>query len=165
MLRTLTLGVLLGASISAGTVVSAEGPEFRLEGGQTFAAGVRKDAGAFAIRALGCDDLQTVHISGVAQAVVNGTRHSSPMKLRSADTPGVYTVSTTTDLRNYLAHLTATCPATGATASALVSVQGYRFTRDATVFLTRAATSNEVELALNRTMSAVSAQALATPAR
>jgi hypothetical protein len=162
---TPALALAVATSLTIVQAVRAEGAAFRLEAGQSIATGLSKSAGVFALRALGCQDLRSVRPSGTAETVIDGNRRTTPLKMTAAETPGVFAVGSTTSDRTFLAHVTATCPATGKTATALVSIQGYRLTRDASVFLDRAATSNEVHLALNRTMSAAPIQAAATPAR
>src|SRR3954468_3924481 len=82
------LGVVLAvASLSAGTF-------FRLEIGPPVAGGTNyKVKGAvLAVRALVCDDLTSVHVTGTAEGMVNGARQAVPLRLVPAGSAGIFMV-------------------------------------------------------------------------
>ena len=78
---------LAGASASAGTF-------FRLEIGPPVAGGTNyKLKGAvLAVRALVCEDLASVHVTGTAEGMVNGARQSVPLRIIPAGSPGIFMV-------------------------------------------------------------------------
>src|SRR5829696_4910541 len=84
---------LLATSAAAGTM-------FRLEIGPPIAAGNLKDLkkadkkAVLAVRALVCDDLAKVQITGTAEGLVNGARQSLPVVLSAANkAEAIYFVS------------------------------------------------------------------------
>src|SRR4030095_9930781 len=93
----LTAGAL--ALVALVTAANA-GTMFRLEIGPPIAAGNLKDLkkadkkAVLAVRALVCDDLANVQITGTAEGLVNGARQSLPLVLSEANkAEAIYFVS------------------------------------------------------------------------
>src|SRR5678810_1325942 len=90
---TRTVGTT-AVAITCLVAVAGAGTMFRLEIGPPIAAGISKSKdlkktdgkkAVLAVRALVCDDLAHVQISGTAEGLVNGARQSLPLTLTEVD--------------------------------------------------------------------------------
>jgi len=148
--RTLAAAVAL---VTLVTAVSAAGTMFRLEIGPPVAAGNLKDLkkmdkkAVLAVRALVCDDLATVQISGTMEGLVNGARQSLPLVLSAVNkADAIYFVSQQwPDTGAWVLHLKGACASPKAEASTLVAVSKGTFIRERTEVLPQPATKKQVE--------------------
>ena len=132
---------------------SAAGTMFRLEIGPPIAAGNLKDLkktdkkAVLAVRALVCDDLATVQITGTAEGLVNGTRQSLPIVLNEANkAEAIYFVSQQwPDTGAWVLHLKGSCSSPKAEASTLVAVSKATFIREKSEVLREPATKKQIE--------------------
>jgi len=134
----------LAVTVSAGTM-------FRLEIGPPVAAGTNfKLKGAvFVARALVCDDLSAVRVTGTAEGVVNGGRQSVTLKLIPVNSPGVYAVQQDWPPDGqWVVHLSGTCPSPKAEASTIVPIRKGTFIREKTQVLREPATKQQIDAAL-----------------
>jgi hypothetical protein len=150
-----TLVALAGAAAAVVAVVPARaGVMFRLEIGPPVAAGtgakVLKDAKGktvLAVRALVCEDLSGVRITGTAEGIVDGTRRSVPLDLLEVNkADAIYAVQYQWPADgSWVLHLKGTCPNPKAEASTLVPMSKGAFIRDKTVVLVEPATKKQVD--------------------
>lgn len=139
---------LLATAATAGTM-------FRLEIGSTTALGMDKkfkdikDGKKFvlAVRAVVCEDLANVKVSGTAEGLVNGKRESLPITLTVIDpAEAVYAVGQQWPQDgSWVLHLKGTCSTPKAEASTLVAVSRGTFIRERSVVLREPATKKQVE--------------------
>ena len=150
LLTTATAAVaLVAAAAGAGTM-------FRLEIGPPIAAGNLKDLkktdkkAVLAVRALVCDDLANVQITGTAEGLVNGARQSLPLVLSEANkAEAIYFVSQQwPDTGAWVLHLKGSCSSPKAEASTLVAVSKATFIREKSEVLREPATKKQIESAL-----------------
>lgn len=152
-----TAALLLATFAVAGTM-------FRLEIGSTVALGMDKkfkDAPkkvVVAVRAVVCEDLASVKVSGTAEGLVNGKRHSLPLTLIPVDrAEAVYAIGQQWPQDGtWLLHLKGSCSSPKADASTLVAVTNGTFARDKSTILVAPATKEQVEdalVSLSRTRS------------
>ena len=144
ILGAVVLGLAMAAQASAG-------PTFRLEVGSAVAGGTGNKVknAVLMVRALACDDERSVRVTGVAETMVNGERRTVPLELVPLPTPGVYAVTKQWPEGAWIVNLSAVCPGRNATASALVPLDAAsRFDRGRTQLLDRAATAQDVAVAL-----------------
>ena len=138
------------------TTVATAGTMFRLEIGSTAALGMDKKFKdgpkrvVVAVRAVVCDDLANVKISGTAEGVVNGKRESLPLTLMTIDrTEAVYAVGQQWPQDGtWLLHLQGSCASPKADASTLVAVTNGTFLRDKSTVLVKPATRKQIDDAL-----------------
>ena len=149
----------VSAAIAAITLVAAvagAGTMFRLEIGPPIAAGISKSKdlkktdgkkAVLAVRALVCDDLAHVQISGTAEGLVNGARQSRPLALTEVDKgEAIYFVAQQwPDEGAWVLHLKGSCPNPKAEASTLVAVSKGAFIRQKSEVLREPATKKQVE--------------------
>jgi hypothetical protein len=103
----------------------------------------------FVFRITGCVAPAKPEITAVAEGRVLGSRHSLPLKVVPAPTPGVYGVFREWPEEGaWIVNLTARCAS--ATASALVATDGKSFIREASTFLSHRATESEIEAAVKK---------------
>jgi len=137
---------LLATAAAAGTM-------FRLEIGPPIAAGNLKDLkkgdkkAVLAVRALVCDDLANVQITGTAEGLVNGARQSLPIVLSEANkAEAIYFVSQQwPDTGAWVLHLKGSCSSPKAEASTLVAVSKATFIREKSEVLREPATKKQIE--------------------
>src|SRR6188472_2397378 len=96
------------------TIVASAGTMFRLEIGPPVAAGIdfKQKGAVLAVRALVCDDLAAVRVTGIAEGMVNGTRQSVTLRLIPIVTaPGVFVVQQQWPAQGqWVLHLAGACP-------------------------------------------------------
>ena len=149
LLTVALLSIALSAQAIAGTM-------FRLEIGPPVAAGTDKKVfkdgkkAVLAVRAVVCDDLANVQISGTAEGVLNGARQSVPLTLTHVDkTEAVYIVSYQwPENGSWVLHLKGSCSNPKAEASTLVPMNKGTFIREKTEVLREPATKKQLEAAL-----------------
>ena len=144
------------AAITFLAAVASAGTMFRLEIGPPIAAGISKSKdlkktdgkkAVLAVRALVCDDLAHVQISGTAEGLVNGTRQSLPLALTEVDKgEAIYFVAQQwPDEGAWVLHLKGSCSNPKAEASTLVAVSKGSFIREKSEVLREPATKKQVE--------------------
>lgn len=158
----LTAGAL--ALVALVTAANA-GTSFRLEVGPPVAAGTAtkivknaKGKTVLAVRALVCDDLASVQITGTAEGIRNGARQSVPLDLLEVNkAEAIYAVQYQwPDEGSWVLHLKGSCSNPKAEASTLVPMNKMAFLRDRTQVLREPATKKQVEdavVALARSQS------------
>jgi hypothetical protein len=160
-------GTFIAAAVALAFAVSAHaGTMFRLEIGPPVAAGFTKSKNlkkfdkkvVLAVRALVCEDMANVQITGTAEGVVNGSRRSVPLTLAAVDkAAAIYAVQYEwPDTGAWVLHLKGACAKPNAEASTLVPMSKGAFIREKTQVLTEAATKKQIEdavSALSRTQS------------
>src|SRR5262245_43260952 len=154
LIRTVTAAAAAAAFVAAGAAHA--GTSFRLEIGPPIAAGNPKDlqkadkTAVLAVRALVCDDLANVRITGTAEGLVNGARRSLPLVLSEAHkAEAIYFVLRQwPDEGTWLLHLKGSCSNPKAEASTLVAVSKGTFIREKSEVLREPATKKQVESAL-----------------
>ena len=143
---TAAIGVLT-ASAGAGTM-------FRLEIGPPVAAGtatkILKEGKAktvLAVRALVCDDLSRVRVTGTAEGIRNGVRQSLPLDLVEVNkAEAIYAVQYQwPNDGSWVLHLKGVCSNPQAEASTLVPLNKGAFIREKTEVLREPATKKQVE--------------------
>ena len=154
LIRTVAAVAAIVALIVAGSAHA--GTSFRLEIGPPIAAGNLKDLkkadkkAVLAVRALVCDDLANVQITGTAEGLVNGVRRSLPLVLSEANkAEAIYFVlHQWPDEGAWVLHLKGSCSNPKAEASTLVAVSKGTFIREKSEVLREPATKKHVEDAL-----------------
>ena len=137
--------------------VAAAGTMFRLEVGPPIAAGNLKDLrktdkkAVLAVRALVCNDLANVQITGTAEGIVNGGRQSLPLVLNEANkAEAIYFLAQQwPDTGAWVLHLRGSCSNPKAEASTLVPVNKATFIREKTEVLREPATKKQVDDAVS----------------
>jgi hypothetical protein len=128
---------------------------FALADGFTFAIGspvasqdFQAKAAAFVFRTEGCAMPAGSQIGGTAEGLVKGARRSMPLNVIAMSKPGVYAVYQSWPAEgDWVVTLKGTCAT--ATAGAIVPIGPKGFLRESSKFLTRPATSTEVDAALH----------------
>ena len=150
--RLSRLAVLTLLATVAMTMAAAAGTMFRLEIGPPVAAKTHfKQKGAvLAVRAVVCDDLGAVRVTGTAEGMVNGARQSVPLRLAPIGTaPGAFVIQQQWPAQGqWVLHLAGTCPSSKSEASTLVPMRKAAFIREKTQVLREPATQAQVEAAL-----------------
>lgn len=142
---TATIAVV-AASATAGTM-------FRVEIGSPLALGVNKyfkktdKKLIVAVRAVVCQDLANVRITGTAEGVVAGKRQSLPVTLAAVEpAEAVYAIHQQWPQEGaWLLHLKGTCASPKAEASTLVAVSKGTFIREKSEVLREPATKKQVD--------------------
>lgn len=139
---------LLASAATAGTM-------FRLEIGSPAALGMDKKFKdikdgkklVLAVRAVVCEDLANVKVSGTAEGLVNGKRESLPITLTVVDqAEAVYAIGQQWAQDGaWVLHLKGSCSTPRAEASTLVAVSKGAFIREKSVVLREPATKKQVE--------------------
>jgi hypothetical protein len=147
----LRMGVLR-IGITACTAVAialGEGFSFTL-GNPVAAQDYRAKTASFVFRAEGCADPAKAQITGTAEGLVNGVRHSVPLKVSAMAKPGIYAVYQTWLAAEgaWVVNLKGACGAENA--GALVPTTTKGFLRDSVKFFPRPATDVEIETALKK---------------
>lgn len=145
--------VIAGIAAALLATTAAAGTMFRLEIGPPVAAGTvnkvlkAKGKTVLAVRALVCNDLANVKISGTAEGVRNGNRQSMPLDLLEVDkAQAIYAVQYQwPDDGSWVLHLKAACSNPKAEASTLVPMNKMAFIREKTTVLVQPATKKQVE--------------------
>ena len=141
----------LAASASAGTM-------FRIEIGSPVAVGVnkyfKKDVAkkiVLAVRAVVCDDMTNVRITGTAEGIVAGKRQSLPITLTPVDpADAVYGIQQQWPQDGaWVLHLKGACSNPKAEASTLAAVTKGTFIREKSEVLREPATKKQVEDAVS----------------
>jgi hypothetical protein len=136
--------------ISLATGTAAAGTSFRLEVGLPVAAGVGnkiKNA-VLVVRPVVCADPASARITATAEGLVNGRRHSLPVKVLALPTPGVHAVERQWPDGHWVLHLRGTCPNPRAESSTIVGLTPTSFSRERTEVLVEPATPAQIESAL-----------------
>ena len=151
LLKSLTT---LAAAIALLTGAAGAGTMFRLEIGPPVAAGTEakilknaKGKTVLAVRALVCNDLAGVQITGTAEGISNGTRQSVPLDLLEVKrAEAIYAVQYQWPVDgSWVLHLKGSCANPKAEASTLVPMNKMAFIRDKTQVLVEPATRKQVE--------------------
>lgn len=132
------------------------GTMFRLEVGPPIAAGAGKkifrDAKktVLAVRAVVCQDLANVQVTGTAEGIVNGARQSVPLRLAAVDKDeAIYAVQYQwPEGGSWVLHLRGSCSNPKAEASTLVPMNKGAFIREKTEVLREPATKKQLEASL-----------------
>jgi hypothetical protein len=149
MMNTLRVPTIVAAAlVLAGQALA--GPHFRLDIGPVVAdtSGGKVKNAVVLVRPLACDEAGSIVMSGTAEGIVNGVRHSVPLKLQRLATPGVHAVTRQWPDGQWVLNLTATCPGRNAVASAVVPLTKNGFVRSKSQFFTHAATVAAIEQSL-----------------
>jgi len=152
-LFTACVAMLVAIAVSA---QASPGTMFRLEVGLPVAAGTAKKIvkdgkkTVLAVRAVVCEDLANVRITGTAEGLVNGARQSIPLTLTAVDqSEAVYAVvQQWPDNGAWVLHLKGSCAKPKAAASTLVPMNKGPFIREKTEVLREPATDRQLEAAL-----------------
>jgi hypothetical protein len=156
--------VATASALALFATASAAGTMFRIEIGSTAALGMDKKVKdspkklVVAVRAVVCEDLATVRMTGTAEGLVNGTRQSLPLTLTAIDpAEAVYAIAQQWPQEGtWVLHLKGSCSTPKADASTLVAVTRGTFLRDKSQVLREPATPKQIEdavAALARTRS------------
>jgi hypothetical protein len=147
LLAAATAAVTLAVSAYAGTM-------FRVEVGSPIALGITKyfkkndpKKVVVAVRAVVCEDLSKVRITGTAEGLVAGKRQSLPLTLTPVDpAEGVYAIQQQWPQDGaWVLHLKGSCANPRAEASTLAAVTKSTFIRERSEVLREPATSRQVE--------------------
>ena len=147
---------LLAAGTAAAAVVAASasaGTLFRVEIGSPVALGVNKyfkktdKKVVLAVRAVVCEDLANVRITGTAEGLIAGTRQSLPITLTAVEpAEAVYAIQQQwPDDGAWVLHLKGSCGNPKAEASTLVAVSKGTFIRDKSDVRREPATKKQVD--------------------
>jgi len=132
---------------AVGVLALADGFTFAI-GNPVAALDFQAKAAAFVFRTEGCAEPSAAQIGGTAEGLVKGARQSLPLKFIAMSKPGVYAVYQNWPAEgDWLVTLKGTCAS--ATAGAIVPIGPKGFLRESSKFLTRPATSPEVDAALH----------------
>ena len=145
--------VAAAAAVALAATAAMAGTMFRLEVGPPIAAGNLKDLkktdkkAVLAVRAVVCNDLANVQITGTAEGLVNGARQSLPLVLNEANkAEAIYFLAQQwPDTGAWVLHLKGSCSNPKAEASTLVPVNKATFIREKTTVLVEPATKKQVE--------------------
>ena len=158
-MSSVKLFAVAGAAVALLAVTAHAGTMFRLEIGPPVAAGFTKSKDlkkfdkkvVLAVRALVCEDLANVQITGTAEGVVNGSRRSIPLTLAEVDkAEAIYAIQYEwPETGAWVLHLKGACAKPKAEASTLVPMSKGSFIRDKTQVLTEAATKKQIEDAVS----------------
>jgi hypothetical protein len=153
----MSLTRLLAAATAAAAVFAASasaGTMFRIEIGSAVALGVSKyfkkndpKKVVVAVRAVVCDELANVQITGTAEGLVAGKRQSLPITLTAIDpAEAIYAVQQQwPDAGAWVLHLKGSCASPKAEASTLVAVTKGTFIREKSEVLREPATKKQVD--------------------
>lgn len=149
LVAALTAVTFLAAAAGAGTM-------FRLEIGSSAALGTDKKFKdskkiVLAVRAVVCQDLPNVKITGTAEGLVNGKRETVPITLTVIDpAEAVYAIQQQWPQEGaWVLHLKGSCANPKAEASTLVPVNKGTFIREKTQVLREPATRAQVEASVS----------------
>lgn len=147
--------VAVSGTVALLTAVPAgAGLMFRLEIGPPVAAGTGakvlkegKGKTVLAVRALVCDDLSGVHITGTAEGIRSGSRESIPLDVVEIDkASAIYAVQYQWPTNgSWILHLKGSCSKPKAEASTLVPMNKGGFIREKTEVLVQPATKKQIE--------------------
>ena len=149
--RNLMILAFSAALCAASSVAVGAGSSFRLEVGSSIAGvpAFKVKNAVVMVRALVCVDPATARVTGTAEGIINGRRHTVPLRLVPSPTPGVYAVQQQWPAEGqWVLHLAGACPSPKAEASTLVPLQKTGFIRAKTQVLLEPATPAQVEAAL-----------------
>jgi hypothetical protein len=147
ILAAATAAVVVAASASAGTM-------FRIEVGSSVALGVNKyfkkndpKKVVVAVRAVVCENLAEVRITGTAEGLVAGKRQSVPITLTAVEpAQAVYAIQQQwPEAGAWMLHLKGSCSSPKAEASTLVAVSKGTFIREKSEVLREPATKKQVD--------------------
>ena len=151
MLAAATAAVVIATSASAGTM-------FRIEVGSSVALGVNKyfkkndpKKVVVAVRAVVCENMATVRITGTAEGLVAGKRQSMPITLTAVEpAEAIYAVQQQwPETGVWVLHLKGSCASPKAEASTLVAVSRGPFIREKSEVLREPATPKQVDDAVS----------------
>ena len=146
--------VAVTSAVALLTMATAAGSMFRLEVGPPVAAGTAtkipkngKGKTVLAVRALVCNDLSNVQITGTAEGIRNGARQSVPLDLLEVNrTDAIYAVQYQwPEDGSWVLHLRGSCSNAKAEASTLVPMNKMAFLREKIQVLVEPATKKQVE--------------------
>ena len=152
-MSVIRLLIAAASTLALLATVAAAGTSFRIEIGSTAALGMDKKFKdspkklVVAVRAVVCEDLATVRITGTAEGLVNGKRQSLPLALTAVDPANaVYAIAQQWPTEGaWVLHLKGSCSNPKAHASTLVAVSRGTFLRDQSQVLRDPATQKQVE--------------------
>jgi hypothetical protein len=122
-----------GFSFTIGSPVAAQEPQAKVA--------------AFVFRTEGCAEPPKAQITAVAEGIVHGARRSVALKTATMQKPGVYAVfQTWGNEGNWVVVLKGVCES--AVAGAIIPIGSKGFIRESSKFLSRPATSAEVDASL-----------------
>jgi hypothetical protein len=139
----------LVVSVQAGTMFRLEvGPPIAIGAGKKIFKNVKKTV--LAVRAVVCQDLASVRVTGTAEGIVNGARQSVPLVLAAVDKDeAIYAVPYQwPEGGSWVLHLKGSCSNPKADASTLVPMHKGTFIREKTEVLREPATKTQLEAAL-----------------
>lgn len=151
-IRTIATAAAAAAIVAVGAAHA--GTMFRLEIGPPVAAGTAskilkegKGKTVLAVRALVCNDLAGVHITGTAEGTRNGARQSVPLDLLEVNkAEAIYAVQYQWPNDGaWVLHLKGSCSNPKAEASTLVPMNKNAFIREKTEVRTEPASKKQVE--------------------
>jgi hypothetical protein len=150
LIRLLAAGT---AAVAFAAVAVSAGTMFRVEIGAPVALGVNKyfkkvdKKVVLAVRAVVCEDLANVRITGTAEGLVAGKRQSLPITLTAVEpAEAVYAIQQQWPQDGaWVLHLRGSCANPKAEASTLVPVSKGTFIREKTQVLREPATRKQVE--------------------
>jgi len=134
------------ATLAVGVLALADGFTFAI-GSPVASQDFQAKAAAFVFRTEGCAE-PAAHVGGTAEGLVKGARRSMPLNVVPMSKPGVYAVYQSWPAEgDWVVTLKGTCAT--ATAGAIVPIGPKGLLRESSKFLTRPATSTEVDAALH----------------
>jgi hypothetical protein len=144
----LRMGMLRIGITACAAVALALGEGFSFTLGNPVAAqDYRAKTASFVFRTEGCADPAKAQITGTAEGLVNGIRHSVPLKVSAMAKAGIYAVYQTWPTEGaWVVNLKGACGAENA--GALVPTTTKGFLRDSVKFFPRPARHMEIETAL-----------------
>ena len=146
--------VAAAAAVALAATAAMAGTMFRLEVGPPIAAGTAtkvlknaKGKTVLAVRALVCNDLANVQITGTAEGIRNGARQSVPLDLLEVDkAEAIYAIQYQwPDDGSWVLHLRGSCSNPKAEASTLVPMSKGSFIREKTEVFGGPATKKQIE--------------------
>jgi len=150
LIRLLAAGT---AAVAFAAVAVSAGTMFRVEIGSPVALGVNKyfkkvdKKVVLAVRAVVCEDLANVRITGTAEGLVAGKRQSLPITLTAVEpVEAVYAIQQQwPEAGAWVLHLKGTCANPKAEASTLVAVSKGTFIREKSEVLREPATKKQID--------------------
>ncbi|HVG54510.1 MAG TPA: hypothetical protein VM846_08785 [Vicinamibacterales bacterium] len=150
LIRLLAAGT---AAVAFAAVAVSAGTMFRVEIGSPVALGVNKyfkkvdKKVVLAVRAVVCEDLANVRITGTAEGLVAGKRQSLPITLTAVEpVEAVYAIQQQwPEAGAWVLHLKGTCANPKAEASTIVAVSKGTFIREKSEVLREPATKKQID--------------------
>ena len=150
MRHRIVLSVGRAVVIATWIASPAMAQDFSLQVGPPVAGNGQSSKGSLlVVRPGGCADPASAQITATAEGIVDGTRHSVPLRLSALQTPGVHAVPRDVANRGvWVINLVGTCA--GKAAGAIVSVVGSNpeYRREAVKYFPHPATPSEINASL-----------------